>query len=162
MGLRAAQLAELEEQRAYLWSMGEQHDAEMQEDLCRFVCTQGEEGREMALWLAPELPRPLWQIAMLGVLANKGVIMLSAEPGCDGELIHLGVPVPPFGAAAGGRGAAAGREVCAQQERLEAESFFEQELAALSLTVCVETGRPTSDASLPAGDALGLGVGGAD
>jgi len=36
--------------------------------------TQGDDGRELALFLGAECARPLWQIRLLGLLANNGLI----------------------------------------------------------------------------------------
>ena len=79
---RDKMMAEAEEMSSFLAGMGQRCDPELQEELREFVLTQGEDGRELALCLGPESARPLWQLGLLGLLANKGAQQSSSRRGC--------------------------------------------------------------------------------
>ena len=121
---------------SYLAGMGQRCDAELQEELREFVQTQGDDGRELALCLGPETARLMWQLGLLGLLANKGLIMLSTDDDCDAQLIALSEsvlalvsgPVSEVGLPATAPAAVDN----GSSPYLDTE--FERELAALSLT----------------------------
>lgn len=129
-------LAEAKEMSSFLAGMGQRCDAELQEELRVFVQTQGDDGRELASLLRPECARPLWQIGLLGMLANKGLIMLSTDDDCDAQLIALSESVLALapGLPAPGLPAPAPRpDADARSPYLDTD--FESELEALALAV---------------------------
>jgi hypothetical protein len=130
---RAQLLAEATELSSFLSGLGQRCDAGMQEALRTFVQSQGDDGRELARCLGPECARPLWQLGLLGLLANKGLIMLSTEDDCDAQLIELSEPLPkpvvPDAALAAPDGLRGDND--ARSPYIDAD--FESELEALEL-----------------------------
>lgn len=154
-------LAEARELSSCLAGMARQCDPEMQEELRVFVQTQGEDWRELARWLDPDCQRPLWQIALLGMLANKGVIMLSTDVDCDGQLIALSAPLSalvlpvddpassPYESSPYESSACEGSPHAIHPFESSLDTAFEEELAALSLTAGDRTGAGCSGSDPP-------------
>jgi len=126
-------MAEAEEMSSFLAGMGQRCDPELQEELREFVQTQGDDGRELAWCLGPESARPLWQLGLLGLLANKGLIMLSTDNDYDAQLITLSESVLALVSAPV---AEVGLPVAAVDDGSSPylDTEFESELAALALT----------------------------
>jgi hypothetical protein len=137
-------------------------DARLQQQLREFCeSNAGAHPPGFAEWLAPHEHRPLWQLAVVGIALNQGIVMMTQGHSHDAEMLQceleLGRPLLALAPARVNAGpaqvlAAAGPDSVAPADRAADEaqspyvyegssaeaaaSSFERELQNLSLTEC--------------------------
>jgi hypothetical protein len=106
---------------ADLESLSIRHDARLQEDLRVFCMAHaGEQGSAISTWLSAAESRPLWQLAIIAITVNKGLVMMTDNKEYDAEILnfdpHAPIPAPT--------------EVCAPDEA-QSPYVYEQDTSAL-------------------------------
>jgi len=76
-------------------SLGTHHDASLQKDLQNFCkkITQTSESQYMTEWLDEKHSRPLWQLGIIAMMSNKGVVMMVYGQSHEAELLSFEPPL---------------------------------------------------------------------
>jgi len=76
-------------------SLGTHHDASLQKDLQNFCkkITQTTESQYMAEWLDEKHSRPLWQLGIIAMMSNKGIVMMVYGQSHEAELLSFEPPL---------------------------------------------------------------------
>jgi len=71
--------------------LGTHHDAQLQGELQKFCMKidQTPESEHMVSWLDAKYSRPLWQLGIIAMMANKGIVMMIYGQHHDAELLCL-------------------------------------------------------------------------
>jgi len=68
--------------------LGMRHDARLQDELRKFCGTHSvAEGSEIHTCLDAEQIRPLWQLAIIAIIVNKGIVMMTDNKDYEGVLL---------------------------------------------------------------------------
>ena len=132
-------------------------DARLQQQLREFCESNvGAHPPGFVEWLAPHEKRPLWQLAVVSIALNQGIVMMTKGHAHDAEMLHceleLGRALVPSVAPAPGAPAASAAAAGAPEAIIadaaqspyefeattaeDAATSFEKELQGLSLTKC--------------------------
>ena len=75
-------------------SHGTHHDASLQKELQNFCkkITQTSESQYMTEWLDEKYSRPLWQLGIIAMMSNKGIVMMVYGQSHQAELLTFDPP----------------------------------------------------------------------